>query len=132
MSMTATNQPTNQPTNQMKSGGGFQYGNPSFDTKQLFAQLTINPNLTAVTTSDVAAEAAVVAAKAASLASLRGIEFPDAAVISPESKEIILPGEDNNNSEVLGDYTKEELASLASMPLNAWFVQLAEKGWEVV
>ena len=95
-------------------GGGFQYGNPSFDTKQLFAQMTINPNITVA----MGRRDNIVAREAAFIANL--------VQSNPSIKDDIKSNILEETLEAL-TYTDDELLQIESEPLHSWFQALSEE-----
>jgi len=127
-------------------GGGFQYGNPSFDTKQLYASLTVNPNLTSSSgpgpafwalASELAAKAKEVAAAGPAAAAAAGeggdshlatdgTVFFGGAREEEEEEEEEESGSEEGAREEGGGYTYAELDAMATEPLRSWFVALAQ------
>jgi hypothetical protein len=121
-------------------GGGFQYGNPSFDTKQLYASLTVNPNITSSATTSSSSSSS-----SSSSAPNPGSEFWALASQLASSKDQTYVGGSNDGAFSVSDegvfvesgsgsgssYTYDELAAIASEPLHSWFVALAKANPDV-
>mmetsp|Transcript_82075 Transcript_82075/g.163991 ORF Transcript_82075/g.163991 Transcript_82075/m.163991 type:complete len:443 (-) Transcript_82075:196-1524(-) len=122
-------------------GGGFQYGNPSFDTKQLYASLTVNPNLTSSSgpgptfwalASELAAEAKQVAAAGPAAAAAAGeggdshLATDGTVFFGGAREEEEESGREEGAREEGGGYTYAELDAMATEPLRSWFVALAQ------